>query len=72
METRDEEIRSTEDEIRKSPEGIEHDYNKNKENPAPSEEAVTEKDENGGGLALKWVIPVCLVILLVVYLFMRK
>ncbi|HET8830008.1 MAG TPA: hypothetical protein VFM79_11740 [Pelobium sp.] len=65
-------MENREEEIRKSPEGIEHDYNKHKENPGPSEEAVTEKNEEGGGLALKWIIPICLVVLLVVYLIMRE
>lgn len=60
------------EEIKQSPEGVEHDYNKHKENPAPSEEAVKEKNENGGGLALKWVIPICLIVLIIVYLVMRK
>ena len=65
-------MENREEEIRKSPEGIEHDYNKHQENPGPSEEAVNEKNENGGGLALKWIIPICLVVLLVVYLIMRE
>ncbi len=60
------------EEIKKSPEGIEHDYNEHQQNPAPSEEAVNEKDENGGGQALKWIIPICVVVLFIVYFFMRK
>ncbi len=64
-------MENREEEIRKSPEGVEHDYNEHKANPAPSEEAVNEKNENGGGLALKWIIPISVVILLIVYLIMR-
>nr|WP_294901221.1 hypothetical protein [uncultured Pedobacter sp.] len=65
-------MENQEDENRKSPEGIEHDYNKHQEHPAPSEEAVNEKNENGGGLALKWIIPICVVILFIIYFFVRK
>ncbi len=60
------------EEFRKSPQGIEHDYNKHKENPAPSEEAVTEKNNKGAGQAMKWIIPILLVVLFIVYLFVRK
>ena len=59
------------EEFRKSPEGIEHDYNENKRNPGPSEEAVTEKNEHGAGQTLKWIIPVCVVALLIIYFFFR-
>lgn len=65
-------MENREEEIRKSPEGIEHDYNKHKENPGPSEEAVTEKNENGAGQAMKWIIPICIVILFIVYLIVRE
>lgn len=55
-----------------SPQPVEHDYNKHKNNPGPSPEAVEEKNENGGGLALKWVIPITIFILLAIwYLFFR-
>lgn len=57
---------------RKSPEGVEQDYSHHQENPAPSEEAVVEKNENGAGLAMKWIIPICLIILLIVYLIVRE
>ena len=65
-------MENREEEIRKSPEGIEHDYNQHKENPGPSEEAVTEKNENGAGQAMKWIIPICIVILFIVYLIVRE
>lgn len=56
-----------------SPQPIEHDYDANKENnPGPSEEAVTEKDENGAGSVLRWIIPILVVALLIVWLFFRK
>ena len=57
---------------RKSPEGVEDDYPHHKENPAPPEEAIVEKNENGAGPAMKWIIPICLVILFIVYLIVRE
>ncbi|MFC5284391.1 hypothetical protein [Pedobacter alpinus] len=64
-------MENREEENRKSPQGIEHDYNEHKENPGPSEEAVLEKNEKGAGQAMKWIIPIILVILFIVYMFMR-
>ena len=64
-------MENQEEEFRKSPEGIEHDYDKHQENPAPSEEAVKEKNDEGAGPAMKWIIPICLVILFIVYLIVR-
>ena len=52
-----------------SPQPVEHDYNAHQQNPGPSPEAVEEKDENGGGLALKWVIPIAVIALLIVWFF---
>lgn len=60
------------EEIRKSPEGIEHDYNKHQENPGPSEEAVNERNDKGAGPAMKWIIPICLVVLFIIYMFVRN
>jgi hypothetical protein len=56
----------------KSPEGVERDYNHHKENPGPSEEAIVEKDEEGAGQAMKWIIPILLVILFIVYFIFRN
>nr|MBC7614116.1 hypothetical protein [Pseudopedobacter sp.] len=57
---------------RKSPEGVEKDYTHHQENPAPSEEAIVEKNEEGGGQAMKWIIPIALVILFIVYFIYRN
>jgi hypothetical protein len=65
-------MENQEEEIRKSPEGIEHDYNKHQQNPAPSEEAVTEKNDKPAGKTIHWVIPICLIVLFIIYLFVRK
>ncbi|RKD18671.1 hypothetical protein BCY91_15160 [Pelobium manganitolerans] len=65
-------MENKEEEFRKSPEGIEHDYNENQQNPAPAEEAVTEKNDQSAGKTIHWIIPVCLVILFIVYLIVRK
>ncbi|WP_131537839.1 hypothetical protein [Pedobacter nototheniae] len=55
-----------------APKPIEHDYESHKHDPGPAKPAVTEKDENGAGQALKWIIPVLIVIGLIVWFAMRK
>ena len=58
---------------KKSPEGVEEDYNKNKENhPAPSEEAILEKNDKPAGLNITWIIVICVVILFIVYFVVRN
>lgn len=58
---------------RKSPEGVEEDYNKNKEhNPSPAEEAITEKNDKSAGLNITWVLAICVIILFIVYYFVRN
>ena len=65
-------MENQEEEIRKSPEGIERDYNKHQQNPGPSEEAVKEKNDESAGRTLYWILPACVVILFIIYLFVRK
>jgi len=56
----------------KSPTGVEHDYEAHKENnPAPSKEAVFEKDEEGAGQTMKWIIPILIVLLFITYFIIR-
>ncbi|WP_443947148.1 hypothetical protein ACJVDH_08565 [Pedobacter sp. AW1-32] len=55
-----------------APKPIEKDYESHKESPGPAEPAVNEKDENGGGQALKWVLPVAVIIGLIVWFLLRK
>ncbi|WP_157687586.1 hypothetical protein [Pedobacter psychrophilus] len=58
---------------KKSPEGVEDDYNHNKENnPAPAEEAVTEKNDKPAGLSITWILVICVVLLFIVYFFVRN
>ena len=65
-------MENREEEFRKSPEGVEHDYNKHKHNPAPSEEAVNEKNDKSAGKTIHWVIPICVIILFIIYLIVRE
>ncbi|QIL41765.1 hypothetical protein G7074_22360 [Pedobacter sp. HDW13] len=51
---------------------IEKDYESHKDNPGPAKPAVTEKDVNGAGQALKWVLPILIIIALIVWFAMRK
>lgn len=55
-----------------APKPIEKDYENHKEDPGPAKPAVTEKDENGAGQALKWVIPIAIIIGLIIWFVMRK
>jgi hypothetical protein len=60
------------EENKKSPTGVEHDYEHHKENPSPSKEAIFEKNEKGAGQVMKWIIPILIVLLLITYFMIRK
>lgn len=51
---------------------IENDYELNKADPGPAEPAVTEKDKNGAGKALMWVIPIMVIALMIWWFLIRK
>ncbi len=57
--------------IDSSPEPIETNYPEHKRHPGPSEEAVVEKDEDGAGKVLRWIIPALVVILLVCWFIVK-
>ena len=59
------------EESKKSPTGVEHDYEHHKENPSASKEAVFEKNEKGAGQAMKWIIPIVIALLFIVYFFIK-
>lgn len=46
---------------------IETDYNAHQENPGPSEESITEKDDKNVGITLKWVIGIVILALIIVW-----
>jgi hypothetical protein len=50
---------------------VENNYSAHKENPAPAPEAVFEEDKRGAGQVLRWIIPVLVVILLIVWFFFK-
>ena len=51
---------------------IEKDYEAHKGNPGPSLEAVVEKDEKGAGQMMKWIIPILVVIMFIIYFFVFR
>jgi len=55
----------------KSTPPVENDYSAHKENPAPAPEAVFEEDKNGASQVLRWIIPVLVIILLIVWFFFK-
>lgn len=59
METKKEDIHQT-------PVPIETNYNEHKDNPGPGP-TVNEPDNKGAGVAMKWIIPIVVIILLVIY-----
>jgi len=54
----------------KSPKPIEHNYEAHANDPGPSPEAINERDEEGAGKAMKWIIPIIIFILLLIYWIM--
>ncbi len=55
---------------KKGPVPIEHDYDKHQSDPGPAPQAIEEHDNKGAGLAMKWVIPIAIIILVIVYWIM--
>ncbi|MES2828908.1 MAG: hypothetical protein V4687_12155 [Bacteroidota bacterium] len=52
---------------------IEHDYAKHEQDPGPSPQAVKESNDNGAGPVMKWIIPIIVVVLLVLwFVFFRN
>lgn len=45
---------------------IEDNYSENQQNPGPSEEAVTEKDDKPASKTLNWVIIIAVVVLAII------
>jgi len=56
----------------KAPKPIEHDYAHHENDPGPAPQAVEEKNENGAGPVMKWIIPILVVILLIYWFAFRK
>ncbi|TKC10283.1 hypothetical protein FA048_08805 [Pedobacter polaris] len=51
---------------------VETNYEAHKENPGPAP-TVNEPDNKGAGQAMKWIIPIVIVVLLIVYfIFFRN
>jgi hypothetical protein len=49
-----------------TPVPVETNYEAHKDNPGPAP-TVNEPDNKGAGVAMKWIIPIVVIILLVVY-----
>lgn len=54
------------EEINQPPIPVEMDYDAHKENPGPAP-TVNEPDNKGAGVAMKWIIPIVILILLAIY-----
>ncbi len=63
---------NTEDQNKHITHDVETDYEAHKENPKPAP-TVNEPDNKGAGQAMKWIIPIVVVILLIVwFIFFRN
>lgn len=51
---------------------VEHDYAAHERDPGPSPQAVKEENNEGAGPTMKWIIPIILVILFLVYWFVFR
>jgi hypothetical protein len=50
-----------------SPKPIETDYSKHEQDPGPSPQAVNEENNKGAGPTMKWIIPILIIILAILY-----
>lgn len=55
-----------EDQNRHTTANVENDYDAHQSNPAPAP-TVNEPDNKGAGQALKWIIPIVIVVLLILW-----
>lgn len=55
-----------------TPKPIETDYAKHEQDPGPSPQAVNEDNDKGAGQTMKWIIPIIVVIMLILWFLLRK
>jgi len=46
---------------------VEHDYAKHEQDPGPSPQAVHEENDKGAGPTMKWIIPILVIVLAILY-----
>lgn len=51
---------------------IETNYEEHKDHLGPPIEAVEEKNENGAGKILQWIVPILVILLLIIWLAIRE
>jgi hypothetical protein len=51
---------------------IETDYAKHEQDPGPAPQAVNEDDNKGAGQAMKWIIPIIVVVLIILWFIIWK
>lgn len=56
----------------RTPKPIEHDYEAHHSDPGPAPEAVQEENNEGAGPTMKWIIPVIIIVLLLIYFIMFR
>lgn len=58
--------------INESPQPIETNYEEHKENPGAPVEAVVEENKDGAGKMLKYIIPILVLVLLLIWFLFRE
>jgi len=58
--------------INESPQPIETNYSEHKDNPGPPVEAVVEENKDGAGKMLKFIIPIAVLILMLIWFLFRE
>jgi len=54
------------------PKPIETDYAKHENDPGPSPQAVNEEDDKSAASTMKWILPVIVVVLVILWLLIKK
>ena len=54
----------------KRPKPVEHNYPAHENDPGPAPEVFNEEDKDGAGKAMKWIIPIVILILFIIYWIM--
>lgn len=65
-----ENIEPHQEDAHKRPKSIEHNYSAHENDPGPAPEAINEEDKDGAGKVMKWIIPIVILILFLIYWIM--
>lgn len=64
-------MENSENNTNSTPPAVEDNYLAHKQNPGPSAEAVQEDNKKGAGQALRWILPIIVILLLIIWFFFK-